>query len=408
VGGTGKGKSCMLEHMILDDIARAGVAVIDPHGDLIERLLHLLPPEAVGRTIYFDPGDPLWVPIWNPLKMIPGQDVARTAGDFVSAIKSVVTGWGDRLEHLLRNIVFATLHLQGGTVLDVSNLLRNKDPKIAGMRNEILQVIDNETAWRFWDYDHEKYGKDDLGPPKNKLSKLLISGTVSLMLSQPDSAFNFRQMLDEGMIFLSNLSGLSSDLRDTLGCLQLSLLHLAALSRAPQPPGERRLFHVYLDEAHRFITGAMEDTLVDARKYGVGLTLAHQYLKQFSQPKIDALGGVGTTIIVQVNRPDAEHLVKGLHDIVDVDTFTKLGVGEAIVRADTDITRVHTPPPRTIPASNYRDQIIAESRRRYCKPVHEVRQAIRLRRENDVRGTGTAVVPSLPNGPVVEFTYEEL
>ena len=115
--------------MILSDIEQGhGVAVLDPHGDLIESVLCLIPEAHVHRTIYLNPGDPDWVPIWNPLKRIPGQDIGRTADDIVRAIQSFVAsgGWGDRLEHLLRNMIFSLIHLPKSTFLDLSNLLRNK------------------------------------------------------------------------------------------------------------------------------------------------------------------------------------------------------------------------------------------------------------------------------------------
>lgn len=115
--------------MILQDIERGDeVAVLDPHGDLIERILCLIPERHVERTIYFNPGDPDWVPIWNPLKPIQSQDIGRTADDIVRAIQGFVKigGWGDRLEHLLRNIIFSLIHLPHSTFLDLSDLLRNK------------------------------------------------------------------------------------------------------------------------------------------------------------------------------------------------------------------------------------------------------------------------------------------
>lgn len=98
------GKSTLLEHMVLHDLDRChGVAVLDPHGDLVQRLLRLIPEQHVERTIFFDPGDPDWVPLWNPLSLSVGQDISRTADDLVAGIKSIVYGWGDRLEHLLRH-----------------------------------------------------------------------------------------------------------------------------------------------------------------------------------------------------------------------------------------------------------------------------------------------------------------
>jgi hypothetical protein len=378
IGRPSMGKSSLMERMILDDLAQGcGAAVLDPHGDLVERLLGLLPEAAIGRTIYFNPGDPDWVPLWNPLRPVPGQDLGRTADDLVGAFKSFVTGWGDRLEHLLRHSFYALLHLPGSSLLDVSNLFRNKSEESRQVRDEILKVVTNAVARQFWLHDFGRYGKDEFGPPKNKLSKLLVSDTVSLMLSQPDSAIHLRQIMDEGYLFLANLSTVGSEVREILGCLLLSLLHLTALSRSDMPPERRKRFYIYCDEAHRFMTDALEDLIAETRKFGVGLTLAHQYMGQFTERKAGALSSVGTTVVFNVDTKDARQMVTELRGMVEVEDLITLEVGEAIVRAGTEVVRIKTEePPREPPPVNYRDRIIAESHHRYCRPAAEVRRAI--------------------------------
>jgi hypothetical protein len=411
IGSTRVGKSTTQEHMILSDIEQGhGVAVLDPHGDLIEGILYLIPERYVNRTIYLNPGDPEWVPIWNPLKRIPGQDIGRTTSDIVRAIQSFVTSgsWGDRLENLLRNIIFSLLHLPNGTFLDISDLLRNKSEENKILRNEILKVIVNESVRQFWLHDYEKYDKNDLGPPKNKLSKLLVSGTVSLMLSQPESRFNFKQIMDEGMILLVNLSGISS-MGDILGCFILSLLHLTALSRSALPIADRKQFHIHCDEAHHFMTDSLEDLIVETRKYAVSLSLAHQYLKQFGQRKTDAFSSVGSTIIFNIDSEDARHLTKDLRGLVKVDDITSLKAYNAIARIGTDIVRLKTRPPLPIPNPNFRDRIIEESRRKYYKPVHEVEQWVRRRGER-WRQPFTSLVPGPSKGSgtgIEELAYDE-
>ncbi|MBU0717247.1 MAG: type IV secretion system DNA-binding domain-containing protein [Planctomycetes bacterium] len=317
IGRPSMGKSLLLEHMVLADVAQgAGVAVIDPHGDLVERLLDLLPESAIERTIYFDPGDRKWVPIWNPLQPIPGQDLARTADDLVAVFKSFVMHWGDRLERFFREAFFALLHLPGSTLLDVSTVLRNTSDESKQLREEILQVVDGEEPRQFWKDEFGQYKKDDLGPPKNKLSKLLVGGTVSLMLSQPDSAFGFRQIMDEGRILLVNLANLGSEVREVLGCLILSLIHQTALGRSSASVADRRQFHIFCDEAHRFMTDALDDLIAETRKYRVSLTLAHQYLGQFGPGRADALSSTGSTIIFNVDQRDAGRLTRALSEIV--------------------------------------------------------------------------------------------
>jgi hypothetical protein len=412
IGRPGMGKSTTQEHMVLSDIEQGhGVAVLDPHGDLVERMLCLIPEKHAERTIYLNPGDSEWVPIWNPLEQTPGQDIGRTTDDIVQAIQSFVAsgGWGDRLEHLLRHIIFSLMHLPNGTFLDISDLLRNKSDESKILRREILKVVANESAHQFWLHDYENYGKDDLGPPKNKLSKLLVSGTVSLMLSQPESRFNFRRIMDEGMILLVNLSTVGSMARGILGCFILSLLHLTALTRSSLPIAERKQFHIHCDEAHRFLTDTLEDLIAETRKYGVSLSLAHQYMSQFSQRKTDAFSSVGSTIIFNVDSKDAHYLTKDLRGLVEVDDLISLELGNAIARIGTDIVRLETRAPLSIPNPNFRDRIIEESRRKYYKPVHEVQKWIR-RRGDRWRQPFTRLVPAPSEGPdtgVEELVYDE-
>ncbi|MBI1390449.1 MAG: type IV secretion system DNA-binding domain-containing protein [bacterium] len=373
IGRSGMGKSSTLEQMILNDAEQGyGVAVLDPHGDLIDRLLRLIPAEEVDRTIFFNPGDADYAPLWNPLTPIAGQDVGRMADDLVNAFKNVVTGWGDRLEHLLRHALYALIQLPETSLLDVSRLMSFNSPESKTLRRLIKSVVRNESARQFWSNDFEKYGKEDFGPPKHKLSKLLLSDTVSLMLSQPENRFDFRRFMDEGAIVLIDLSSIGSEARDVLGGFLLAIFRLTALSRANSPAEKRRTFQLYCDEAHRFISGAIEDLIAETRKFGVGLTLAHQYLNQFNHQQADALSSVGSCIIFNVDARDARLLSKDLRETLAVEDLITLGVGEAVVRIGTEIVRIQTPPPRAIPASHFKQQIIERSHRLYYKPKRDV------------------------------------
>lgn len=413
IGKPGMGKSTLEEHMILDDIRNGhGVAVLDPHGDLAERLLGLIPEEYVEKTVYFEPGDPDWVPIWNPMQKVPGQDIGRMADNLVGVLKSFVTGWGDRMEHILRHSIFALLHLPGSTLLDIADLLRSGSKESEASRRLILEVVQNEEARMFWQHDFMRYRSDEFGPPKHKLSKLLVSGTISLMLSQPNGSFNFGRIMDDGMIFLGNLSRIGTEVREILGGFMLAVMHMTALARSGTPIERRRPFHIYLDEAHRFVTDSLEDVIAETRKYGVSLTLAHQYLRQFGMSKIDALASVGTTIVFNVDSKDAAYLAKDFQELVKVKDIVDLDIGQAIVRCGTDITRIRTLEPLKVPKDNCRELIIAGSRKNYCLPASQVRQIIEHRSDR-------ANKPFEPLAPVAgngkrnhisasdEFDYDE-
>ena len=411
IGAPGMGKSTVIENMVLQDITEGlGVAVIDPHGDLVGRLPRLIPEAHVDRIVYFDPGDRDFVPLWNPIKTIEGQDAGRAADDLVGAIKSVVTGWGDRLAHLLRHAFYALLHRPDSTLLDVANLLRFKSEESERLRKEILHYVHDEPSRQFWREDYRRYGFAEATAAQHKLSKMLLSGTISLMLSQPESRFSFRQIMDESMIFFANLSTIGSEAREILGCLLLSLFHQTALSRSDTPIEQRAPFHIYCDEAHRFMTDAVEDLLAETRKFAVSLTLAHQYMSQLSRAQANALGGVGSTIIFKVDANDARYLTKDLMEKAAAEDLIALETYEAIARIGTEVVRIKTLPPREEPAKHLGERVIEESQRRYCRPVAEVRKAIRRR----YRRYGGAFPPSSiggsgdgSDGPVEELVYDQ-
>ena len=164
----------------------------------------------------------------------------------------------------------------------------------------------------------------------------------------------------------------------------LATMHITALSRSDIPRERRRPFQIYLDEAHRFITDSLEDIIAETRKYAVGMTLAHQYMRQFGSQKIDALGSVGTTIVFNVDTKDADKLSKDFKDLVEPDDIINLELWQAIIRCGTDIAKFKTLPPLEISEKNFKDQIIANSRQNYCMPAPEVRQIInRANKQSD-------------------------
>jgi hypothetical protein len=159
----------------------------------------------------------------------------------------------------------------------------------------------------------------------------------------------------------------------------LSLLHMAALSRSDAPPSSHKRFHVFCDEAHRFITDAIEDLIAETRKYNVSLTLAHQYMSQFSTPKADAISSVGSTIMFRVNSADAAYLRKNLQGKVDMDVLTGLPQFKAIARIGTDIVRIKTCKPRPVSQNHACAEIVKRSRERYYRRVEELKRARRHR-----------------------------
>jgi hypothetical protein len=392
VGGTGTGKSTVMLHMILHDIEQGhGVALIDPHGPLVRELLSRIPRCHVDRVIHMNPGDKDYIPIWNPLHCGAGEVPGRLADDIVGAFRAFVTGWGHRLEHLLRQAILGILHLPGGNLLDVADLLRKKSEESKELRSLVVDLVEHRLTRSFWQKDFDGYGAADLTPPQHKLSRLLTVANESRMLSQSDSLFNFREIMDTGKILLVDLSTIGSEVRDVLGCFMLALLHRSAIGRADASETTHKPFHIYCDEAHRFITDAIEDLISETRKYSVSLTLAHQYMSQFDTRKSDAVSSVGSTVIFHVNSTDASYLKKDLQDKVEVGDLCGLRRYEAVARIGTEIARLKTRRVPPVPTDSVRDLIIEQSRRRYCRRVDEVKRAIEDRHSRRL-GTASASV----------------
>lgn len=407
------GKSTLGEHMISHLInSGKGVAVLDPHGTLVEGLMHRIRREDVQRVIHFKPGDPEWVPIWNPLGC--AQDLLRgsVSEDLVAAIRGLVQGWGDRLEHLLRSSIRGIAELPRGNLLDVSNLLRPKSEEGKRLREQVRRSVKNPLLRDFWREDIDTYPRSDIGPAHHKLSKMLISDALWLMLMQRNSSFSIKEVVDNGRVLLADLSAAGSDGRKFLGSFLLSLFHKVALARGASATLHPVPFYLFCDEAHLFAeTDALEKILSENCKFGLSLWVMHQYLKQFTPAQVGALSTVGTTIVFNVDTEDARHLTKDLRGLVKPEDLITLKRGEAVVRIDTQVVRVRTPEPVTPPEDSRRDQIVALSHQHYCRPTREVEEAIlrdgELWADNTTHHRTSNAGGHEPSNPEEPGNYEE-
>jgi hypothetical protein len=381
IGKSGYGKTTAMEHMILQDINNnQGLAFIDPHGDSIKKLLKLIPQEKVDAIIYLNLGDLEWVPLWNPLHSIDQFNIGRSANNLVAAIKSVVEhhAWGDRLEHILRLFFYGLLELKDATFFDLLTLL--EQPKKEGsekreeLKNRIQKKVTNPAARLFWQRDYDSYRRDDFAPPLHKLSKLLTSDeTVALMLTQHENRIDFKTIMENNKVLLLDLSNLGSDTRGILGNFFLTFLYNTALSRNIIDQEQRRPFSIYVDEAHLVTTDSLSSMIAENRKFSINLTLAHQFMSQFKSPlQRDSLASIGNTIIFNVNQTDANNLVKNLQKKVENNDLISLKTGETIAKIGTDIVKIKTPKPKTIPEKSYEDEIIAKSHELYHRRVEEI------------------------------------
>lgn len=406
IGGSGSGKSTLLEHMFCQDIERGhGAVFIDAHGDTVRRLLRLVPPELRGKCIYFNPGDPEWIPLWNPLVLPQGGDMYRLVDDILSALRRVIGDWGHRLEHVLRNGLIGLEYLQGSNLLDLLDLVNKNSERGELLRSRIANIAIDEPVRTFWAKDFKNYNKTDVQAPQHKLSKLLTAGSASLMLSQSESRIDLRRIMDEGMIMFIDLSLLGTDVKCILGAFLLTLFLTTATGRSDIEVGDRSKFAIYADEAQLFVSAdAIEKIITEARKFGLNLCLSHQYLKQFNVGKIDALSTVGCSIIGRVDRHDSQYFSKDLRGLVEPNDILALEEYQMLARIGRDVVRFRAKKPEGIPpgADAAATQIMEESRRKYCRRAVEVRSLIRN------RGRETTPPNSRSISAACRFTEEEL
>ena len=312
IGKTGTGKSTLLETLIGQDIKnREGLVLLDPHGDLVEKVLGAIPESRKGDLIYFNVADTKKPLGFNPLENIPAEKRSLAASGLLDAFKKIwIDSWGPRLEHILRNALLALLEQPQATLADVLRLLED-----AGFRREICFRVSNSQVRDFWLGEYERYPPrlraEAIAPIQNKVGAFLTNPLLNRILTQTKSAFDLRRVMDDGKILLVNLAKgkVGEDASSLLGALIVTKIGLASLSRADIQEERRRDFYLYIDEFQNFATLSLANMLSELRKYRVNMILAHQYLTQLDLQVRDAiLGNTGTFISFRVGLTDAEML----------------------------------------------------------------------------------------------------
>ena len=380
LGKTGTGKSTLLKHLIRADLlAGRGCMVLDPHGDLVEAILDLVPAHRVQDTIYFNPADTAHPLAFNPLDLAAGLPAPLVAAGLLGVLKkSWPEFWGPRMEYVLRSSLLTLLGFRGATLLDLHRLLVD-----AEFRRKIVGLVKDPQLLQFWTKEFAAYSTtfriEAISPIVNKTGQYLTTPLVRNIIGQRTSAFSFRAVMDEGRIILVNLAKgrIGEDVSALLGSLLVSQLELAALSRVDTEAAERRNFFLYVDEAHLMATRTMVELFPEARKFHLGIILAHQYLDQLEEElRYAVMGNVGTLIVFRLGARDADALTKEFapefhpSDLVSLPAYhiaLKLMVDGTTSRPFSAET--FSPPPS---GSSSRERIIAESRRRYTRPVAEV------------------------------------
>jgi len=312
VGKSGTGKTTLLSNLIIQDIlAGHGVGIIDPHGDLATELLDFIPPWRIDDVVYFTPADMEYATGFNLLANTPQDRRHLVASGIVSVFKSIwKDSWGPRMEYILYSTIAALLDCENVSLLGVQRMLTD-----AHYRAWVVRQIKDPLVRMFWEREFAGFSKafqvEATAPIQNKVGQLLASPSLRNVLGQVRSRFDARYMMDKGRIFIADLSKgkLGEDKSCLLGALLVTQFQLAAMSRSFVPENERREFFLYVDEFQSFTSDSFISILSEARKYGLCLTLSHQYIDQLRPEIRDAVfGNVGSMVSFRVGQRDAEIL----------------------------------------------------------------------------------------------------
>jgi energy-coupling factor transporter ATP-binding protein EcfA2 len=328
IGKTGTGKSTLLETLATQDIiAGNGLAVIDPHGDLAERLARTATAQRADDLIYVDPSDLASPYGYNPLRRVAYDRVPLAASGLLESMKKLwVDAWGVRMEHVLRNTLLALIEYGDAKLPDILRLMTNQ-----GFQREVARNIRNDQVREFWQKEfpayHPMYRQQSIAPIQNKVGALLADPRLYRFFVTAPEELRFRRFMDEGKILIVNLSKgrLGEDSAHLLGAILMTTMSLAAFSRAELPEELRTSFYLYVDEFQSFTTIEVANMISELRKFGVGLALAHQHLHQL-EPAIRhaVLGNAGTIISFRLGAEDAAVFAKEFAPVFAPEDFLTL------------------------------------------------------------------------------------
>ena len=319
IGKTGTGKSTLLQQMIMQDIeAGRGCCLIDPHGDLVERIASNIPAYRKADLTYLNVPKVHQVPEvigYNPLRYVRADKRSLAASGVLEVFKKMWgDSWGVRMEHILRNSILTLLEIPGSNLSDILRLYSDET-----FRKQCVAKLQNTQVKYFWEREYAKWSYpfrlNAIAPIQNKVGAFLADPNVRRILIEPDEDISFRQIMDERKILLVNLSKgqIGEDAASLLGGLLVTTIGLASYSRADVAEQKRTPFHLYMDEFQNFTTLSVANMISELRKFKVALVLATQFLSSLKPEVRDAvMGNCGTLIFFRLGAHDAAYIAKEL------------------------------------------------------------------------------------------------
>src|SRR3990172_6704704 len=377
VGKTGTGKSTMIANMVIDDFKKGrGVAVIDPHGDLCDDLLDYIPKGRINDTIYFNPADREFPIVMNPLEVTNREEAELVASGLMSIFTKVWANvWSARMEYILRNSFLTLAEIPNSTLADVLKLLANQS-----FRNKIVAKLNDPSLIHFWkeEFDKmpERLQKEAIAPIQNKVGQFVTSPLIRRIIGTPKSTISLDEIINGQKILIANLSQgrLGEDNSSLLGAMLITKFQLASMHRVDIPKETRGPFYLYVDEFQNFATDSFIKILSEARKFGLALTLANQYMAQIPEYVQKAiLGNAGTLISFAVGAEDANIIFKEYAEVfapADLANIQNYQIAlKLMIDGHTTRPFLANTLPLPISSNQNREKVIKVSRERYTKKV---------------------------------------
>jgi hypothetical protein len=381
IGKSGTGKSHLMKNMIVSDIMNGeGVGVVDPHGELAEFILDHIPEHRIDDVVYFNPGDVDFPIGFNPLYLKDISQRDLVADGIIAVFKKYFDSWGPRLEYLLYNAILTALESQGTTLLSIQRMMVDKQ-----YRKRILSHVKDPIILRFWREEftaieeNKRMVAEAVSPIQNKIGRYLSPRIIRNIVGQVKSTINIREIIDGKKIFIVNLSKgrIGEENTALLGGLLITRIYTTAMERADRDPSELSDFSLYIDEFQSFTTDAFVNILSEARKYRLGLTMAHQFIEQLPiQLRAGIFGNVGTMIAFSVSQKDAFALSQEFAPYVTTEDFLSLPNYHMYMRMVIK-DRISEPfSAKSLPfryaQQGFKDAVKQASRQKYAVPRAEI------------------------------------
>ena len=385
IGKSGVGKSKLLELLVRQDIANGkGVCFMDPHGDVIESLLDFIPENRIDDVVIIDPSDFAYPVSFNPLNNVdPNFKHQFTQGLIEVMEKQFGANWTPRLEHVFRFTTLALLDYPHATMRGMISMLTDRN-----YRQKVVEYIEDDMVKRFWAIEFadwsEKFDTDAIIPLVNKLGQFLSDPMLRNIFGQKENKIDLESLMNNRKIVFINLSKgrLGEENSSFFGSMFITKIKQAGMARASIPEKDRVDFYLYVDEFQNVVTETFENMLSEARKYGIALTMAHQYVGQLIEKVMHAvLGNTGTLIIFRVGGEDAVKLEPELAPVFKVKDMINLGMQEFYIKETIDGETYDPFSAQTLkvtqpPHPSYRERIYTESRKKYSIPADMAKKLI--------------------------------